>query len=102
MTHPKNQTNSRQAAPNQIRARPENPTKEGHDQPMQKHLSAKPPANRKSNTHLGITIRWGAAAPCYLPVAFGGAAAGRRPGAGVRSAGATGVARASRGGDALC
>jgi hypothetical protein len=73
MTHPKNQTRATPAAPNQSTARPEDPTREGHDQPMQKHLSAKPPVKNKSNTHPCITIRWWAAPPRYLSVASGGA-----------------------------
>ena len=34
-----------------------------------------PKSKTKSSTHLGITIRWGAAPPSYLPVAIGGGAA---------------------------
>jgi len=40
---------------------------------MQMHLSAKPPVKSNFNTHLCITIRWGAVPPRYLPVAIGGA-----------------------------
>jgi hypothetical protein len=36
-------------------------------------LSEVPKSKTKSSTHLGITIRWGAAPPCYLPVAIRGA-----------------------------
>jgi len=50
-------------------------------------LSKAPKSKTKSSTHLGITIRWGAAPSCYLSVAIGGAGAALAVG---------------RGGDALC
>jgi hypothetical protein len=105
MTHPKNQTRATPAAPNQSRARPEDSTGEGHDQPMQKHLSAKPPVKSKSNTHLCITIRWWAAPPRYLPVAVGGAAVDRGAAGAVRwlrAADLAAVGVPARGGDVAC
>ena len=50
-------------------------------------LSKAPKSKTRSSTHLGITIRWGAAPSCYLSVAIGGAGAALAVG---------------RGGDALC
>ncbi len=102
MTHPKNQTKARPAAPNQRRAKPENTTSEGHYQPMQKHLSAKPPANPKSSTHLGITIRWWAAPPGYLRVAAGGAVVIFHADGGAGGRAAVRPTPAGRGGGATC
>lgn len=78
MTKPKSQLQPKPTATSQIPNRPQDDVREGHYQPMQMHLSAKPPAKSKFSTHLGITIRWGAPPPGYLPVASGGGAASAR------------------------
>jgi hypothetical protein len=70
MTHTKSQRTTRPTNPSLTG--PGDPTREGHYQPMQMHLSAKPPVKSNFSTHLGITIRWGGPPPCYLPVAGGG------------------------------
>ena len=96
MTHrknqPRNQPEASPAVPSRSLTRPEDPKREGHYQPMQMHLSAKPPGKSKMSTHLCITIRWGAPPPSYLPVTIGGGrqrSADRR-GAAVRQRGAGG------------
>ena len=87
MTHTQNQTTTRPEAPTRSTIRAADTIRERHYQPMQIHLSATQPAKSNLSTHLGITIRWGAAPSCYLSVAIGGAGAALAVG---------------RGGDALC
>jgi hypothetical protein len=105
MNQPTSQPETRQAVPSRRLTRTEKTTQEGHHQPMQTHLSAKLPAEPKSDTHLCITIRWWAAPPRDLPVALGGAAADRLATGGVRCLAATGSALralAARGGGVAC
>lgn len=76
MTQPKSQPTSQPTTkPKALRRSldgPEDKTQEGNYQPMMKNLSAMPTGKCDLSTHLGITIRWGAPPPGYLPVAIGG------------------------------